>query len=470
MTVPHGWRRDTPEKCKATRQAAALACINGIPVTVQQVTVSEPVAAAAYWIWCQQQQHQQDEFVGKAILVCDVGGGTCDLSLVKVGGMDRPLDVVDAIHNEYAGDYVDALLCAYVCTQCNKAHGTAYPEDADAILQAIANPEMAWLRKWFIDVQEKIKHSYILRFKNKGLDMRPIKQTFVDPDNCSIQIKIDPTIFDQILAPFYQHGRELVAEFLRKISSQPDAVIFCGGGSRLQGVRSDIMRPVLLDLYSEQKADAILGRITVNDGIVEHAIALGAALIANGMVTVQERLLADVGMSLSIARADLKRELGLRDIPGEQMIYLMPIIAKSTSLPAGISNEALKLNCAMQQGEKVNIEIIFDNRNGVSWVQPWEMPHPNADESLAERDEMGCSVIWTVEIDADGMLTVVVSSKSGESKTTGTIRPPQISRDTVINVGGYDRIKTNDLPRVTPEQLRNAILELGKKKEVGSNK
>ena len=29
ITVPHGWRRDSPEKCQATRQAAASAIVNG---------------------------------------------------------------------------------------------------------------------------------------------------------------------------------------------------------------------------------------------------------------------------------------------------------------------------------------------------------------------------------------------------------------------------------------------------------
>ena len=79
VTVPHGWRREKPEKCQMTRKAAADAVCQGVNIHVQETTVSEPVAAAAYWIWAMRNDGRSglaDDLDGKTILVCDIGGGT----------------------------------------------------------------------------------------------------------------------------------------------------------------------------------------------------------------------------------------------------------------------------------------------------------------------------------------------------------------------------------------------------------
>ena len=137
VTVPHGWRREFPERCLATREAAAQAWVGEAALPVRAYTVSEPVAAAAYWIheYHQAASAKSDSLSGKRFLVCDVGGGTFDLSMVKAGEPGEPLDVVDATNNDFAGDFADALLCSWACEQFNLKQSTTYPTDAKEILQ-----------------------------------------------------------------------------------------------------------------------------------------------------------------------------------------------------------------------------------------------------------------------------------------------------------------------------------------------
>ena len=118
VTVPHGWRREHVEKCLATREAARAAQADGrsreakrgdcpLGTKVADRTVDEPVAAAAYALHA---SGDSAAFVGKNMLIVDIGGGTTDLSLVRVGAPGEPLTVIDAVNNEIGGDYATALL------------------------------------------------------------------------------------------------------------------------------------------------------------------------------------------------------------------------------------------------------------------------------------------------------------------------------------------------------------------------
>jgi hypothetical protein len=218
---------------------------------------------------------------------------------------------------------------------------------------------------------------------------------------------------------------------------------------------------VLASIYEPSEVERILERITVSSGRVDHAIALGAALIANGTVSVQERFLADVGIKQSAANAELRSALGLPVDSEDGAFYLMPIISRGTPLPTSISSEMLKLNCTMKHGETVDVDVLFDNGRGASWVQTWELPHPDIEVGNSDKVDP-CSCVWSIEIDADGVLTVSIRSKSGVSKKTGSVSPPRASAGKVmIEVGPTQKVKSDDYPRITCEQLKNTIRDLG---------
>ncbi|MBF0344833.1 MAG: Hsp70 family protein [Nitrospirae bacterium] len=460
VTVPHGWRREHPEKCRSTRIAAALAKLNGKPVNVQNLTVSEPVAAAAYWLWVTQKNIKSADFIGKTLLVCDVGGGTFDLSLVLVGDTDKPLDVIDAANNNYAGDYVDALLCASICTKFNQAFNTRYPSDADEILDKVTTGEIAWIRKWLETCKHDFKETLTLRIeqtinRNKPTEeVKAVTESFDDPDGNHLQVKMNAEEFIACLEPFYAHGSDLVGTFLGRISSdkRPYAVVFAGGGSRIYGVRDNIVKPVIEALFSPEEMQKVLTRIKPNKGKMEHAIVLGAALIANGVVTVQERILHDIGIVFDIDERFAKG-LGLPVNTGK--ILLSPVIKSGCPLPAIAKSSDYGLPLTLLPGEVINIQVVIDDDSSAPWIQTWEVSHTGAKKEQ--------SVEWVAEADSDGALNLRFrSSKGHEIKIQGKLERRKTGKASIV-IGRTAGEKASPYTRMTPEKLCEAWERIGRK-------
>lgn len=455
VTVPHGWRREDPLKCRATRLAAGAAKVSGRPVQVQPTTLSEPVAAAVYWLWAARQnpEHQADGFIGKTVLVCDVGGGTFDLSLVKVGEPGEPLNVVDAINTENAGDYVTSLIMARVAQAFNDQHGTSLPDSPEEILSEAVSVEGAWLRQWFITSQQMQMtlsqriHQAALRGVSK---VRGDTQVFSDQDERTIQFNLTAEDFTTLLEPFYDEGRRLVRHFLSGHAdhTRPYAVVFAGGGSRIAGVRDHVILPALQDVMDD--AEQILGRIIMNDTMVDQAIALGAALVANDVVTVQERLLCDVGIESQVDTS-LARSLGLPPETGS--IVLSPVLPRGAPLPARFQASKHSLPpWSIAAAEDLDIRVVIDDDPDSPWVQSWAIPHPAGGRAVA------CDVV--IEADADGVLSVTLNPVDGRTATiVGRLERTRSKRGTLVfrAPSGDPSDTSTQLPRVSPAQMGEAL-------------
>jgi molecular chaperone DnaK (HSP70) len=109
LTVPASFDEVARE---LTVQAARLAGINSLTL------VEEPQAAFYAWIDAQGEKWDRAVQAGQTILVCDVGGGTCDLTLIRA----RPADggkvmfhrVAVGEHLILGGDNLDLALAHHV--------------------------------------------------------------------------------------------------------------------------------------------------------------------------------------------------------------------------------------------------------------------------------------------------------------------------------------------------------------------
>ncbi|RJX18192.1 MAG: Hsp70 family protein [Desulforudis sp.] len=466
VTVPHGWRRENPEKCRATREAAAAARINGKPVAVQNITVSEPVAAAAYWLWMSQQKGGES-FAGKTILVCDVGGGTFDLSLVAAGGKDKPLDVIDAANNNLAGDIVDALICAVVCQEFNQKHNTSYPTDAEQILDSAAG-SMPWLRSWLQTCRRNFKEGLSdnidahLGRGGKNLDeLRPARGTFNDPENRVLNMNLTASRFQEILEPYYQDNRDFLQNFLSNSPSHlPYAVVFAGGGSRLYGICEHVVNPVLQTLMGNQAAEEALKRLPANRPGRSAAIVFGAALIANGVVSVQERLLHDVGLGVDIPHDPktgkrigdgelLANALNLPEDVNE--ILITPLLSKGSVLPCSVKSADINLPFHIN-AESIDFKIAVDDGSDIPWIQQWTVDGFDAD--LKNGIDLDA---WEIKADNDGAITVSFSPKERESLTfVGRLIRQGSGRGSLV-IGRASIQGKKTYRRVSPDEIRRIL-------------
>ncbi len=448
ITVPHGWRRVSPEKCRAMRRAAEQAKVGDRKITVQQLTVSEPVAAAAYWVWeAKKNKDLFNELQNKVLLICDIGGGTFDLSLVQVhiDNQALMLNVVDAANNNVAGNYVDALLCAWVCRQFNDKYRTNYPTTAQGVIEQL--PSMPILREWYLQVRG-MKHTLSDR-EAKRRETRPypypVQRSFRDSERNLLDLSLSIDTFKQQAESFYTASCNLIREFLAHNREQlPYAVLLAGGGSRIVGVREHVLEPALQHFYSPKELSSVLDRISVNQRKTDEVIALGAALIANKVVSVQERLLNHIGLVVNIA-TDLSRKLGL---PGHgQKVLIIPLLSRGTPLPATYDSKALGVPTTLSEGRDLELWLVIDDDPEDPWVQYWKLSHPGGGMQVVQ---------WQIEVDTDGVLTLRLKPEKAKSlEVTGRWERIRDGRATLI-VGELPDGKGRMFPRVTPDRLREA--------------
>ena len=450
VTVPHGWRREHPDKCVATREAAGAAQVAGERLRVQERAVDEPVAAAAYWL---SEVPNRDEFVGRTVLVVDLGGGTFDLSLVEVGREDTPLVVVDAINNNTAGDFATAILLGKAVAVLNEQTRSKHPTEPEVLLTLLAHAGYGWLRRAFLDMQNEIHaQSYAIwmaqaRGRQPGEASRPVELT--GPDGTRISFRQSALGTLRLLEPFYESGRHLLRRFLglQDKGRLPHAVVFAGGGSRIGGVASEIVRPVFEEVFAEAGLDAaaVFDRShlhELNKLKIDQAIALGAALVAAGRVSIEERLLFDIGMVFHVPAA-MAALLGLG--AERQLCLVSPLLPRGSVLPVSFQTARARFpQLIVPALEHLEYQIVVFDDPSDPWLRTWTSDNP--------ADGIG-NVDVEVHANADGILNVTVRTAEGESvSVSGEL---QRNRRLLAPKGlAFAPAPGGDLPPVvTPDQI-----------------
>lgn len=466
VTVPHGWRREHSAKCAATRAAAAAASVSGASLPVEPRTVDEPVAAAAYAL---HESGDREAFTGKPVLVIDVGGGTVDLSLVEVGGEGQPLVVVDAVNNNRGGDYATALLLSPAVRLVNESTGATIPTEPLEILRLIGDGADAWLRKAFVDAEtgQLAELSRVIRTRLEQRDDNHYRSRLPGYDNSvqTLTICLEGQIIDSrvsapqfvhLLQPFYDELRLLLRSFLnrqRAAGKLPYAVLLTGGGSNIGGIRKEVIEPVFHE-FMPGEADSILTRISLNDSKLSTAVACGAALIADGRVSIEERLLYDVGLKISCP-PELARELDLGD---SEECVVSPILRRGSGLPGAVNTQSLEfVGLDVEEAATFSQDIVIFDDLTSPFVQTWESAHPAKGHRLSD---------VTVEVwaDTEGALGMTVTNREGAAvvQLDGQLnRPVRVIER--AGLGFHSPLHASDLPPVrTPEAVVAAFRRLGR--------
>ncbi|MEI6155476.1 MAG: Hsp70 family protein, partial [Deltaproteobacteria bacterium] len=235
--------------------------------------VSEPVAAAAYYAY-QLQQSSGQSFTGN-LLICDMGGGTFDVTLCTV----EP-GHVNELHNDgngstglgTAGVFFDRALIL----ENGKKVTDSSPEFFDLYnrMQEYKVHNHSNITKLLINAMEDPDQadSPVMRSGAISVNYRDIQKAFE---------KVEAGILD-VLQRFKKS--------IDQAGYSVDAVFFVGGFAQFYLVREAIKK------FWNIQQDGYRFIENINKEISRYAIAYGAALIANGMMSVEEKYIHTIGI------------------------------------------------------------------------------------------------------------------------------------------------------------------------------
>ncbi len=273
LSVPHVWAKGMDHAGRSRLQAIMEKELN-LPL-IQ--LISEPVAAASYYAY-RHQRETSETFTGN-LLICDMGGGTFDVTLCRV----EP-GRVEELHNDGNGrkslGRAGVLFDRRLIVEKLKAKGASIPEDGPEFyelydkLQTFKANQRDTITKKMITAAEDpdFAGQPILKAGRYGFNYNDIKQAFAD---------VESGIADVI-----KRFKSTVNEKGYSI----DKIFFVGGFSQFLPVRECIKNALGMEIVN--------GRLIEDEKreISRFAIAYGAALIAGEKITVEERYEHTIGI------------------------------------------------------------------------------------------------------------------------------------------------------------------------------
>ena len=354
ITVP-AYFSDTQRQ--ATREAGEIAGLEVARI------INEPTAAALVY---EAAQHQ-----GKRILVYDLGGGTFDVSVVRI-----EQGVVEVIsshgNNHLGGDDFDHKIVEHVLEHLKLKHGVDVADRPQAMARILRSAEDA--KKQLSDQPyARIAEEYLAEHSGQ-------------PVNLDLELSREE--YEDMIAPFIEEtlgAIHIALESAGLTSSQVDEILLVGGATR-----TPLIRRRLVEAFGTQPRGEVDPDLCV---------AMGAAIQGAAMTgTEVSAVLVDVTPYTFGTSA-------LGELNGELYPYhYVPIIPKNTPIPARMSevfftvlDEQTDVDVRIYQGENndalENIKIGEFRVSGLS------------------REPAGNPVILDLALDRNGILQVLAREK-----------------------------------------------------------
>jgi molecular chaperone DnaK len=323
----------------ATRDAGRIAGLDVLRI------INEPTAASlAYGL---------DRRRGGTIAVYDFGGGTFDISILRVeDGVFQVLATNGDTH--LGGDDIDQLIVALVIAEMG-VDGRTSPELLQAIRHAVIQA------KWDLSEREQT-------------ELRVPGPTAGAPDVYRRAISREE--FERIIGPVVERTLQpcrLALADAALAPSQVDEAVLVGGSTRIPLVRRSV--------------EALFGRPAHADLNPDEVVALGAAIQANIMVTgSRDMLLLDV----------TPLSLGIETMGGAMSKIILrnsPIPASGTEMFTTFVDNQTAVDIHVLQGER---ELVSDNRSLARFKLRGIPPMPAGLPRIQVR----------FQIDANGILNV----------------------------------------------------------------
>jgi molecular chaperone DnaK len=336
----------------ATRDAGRIAGLEVLRI------INEPTAASlAYGL---------DKRHTGLIAVYDLGGGTFDISILRVeDGVFQVLATNGDTH--LGGDDIDVLLMDRVLTDLG---GAPTPEQVQGVRKAVIQA------KWDLSEREDTDLAVV------GQDLSPAYRKRIT--RADFESLIQP-IVDRTLGPCRQALADAGLE-----PSQVDEVVLVGGSTRIPLVRRAVA--------------TLFGRTPHSELNPDEVVALGAAVQADILVTGNRSMLLLDVTPLS---------LGIETMGG----VMSKIILRNSTIPAtgsemftsGVDNQTA-VDIHVLQGER---ELVADNRSLARFKLGGIPPMPAGMPRVQVQ----------FQIDADGILSVTARELRTDLEQTIEVKP-----------------------------------------------
>lgn len=283
LTVPASFDASARE---LTREAAATA---GLPAHL--VLLEEPQAAVYAWLVDHGERWRKQLTVGDRLLVCDVGGGTTDLTLVDVSQQEGELSLQRlAVGNHLlvGGDNMDLALAHAVAEQfqeqgvsldpwqavslwhaCRAAKETLLAEGGPAVHKISVLGRGSRLIGGTVSVElDRQRAAELLTdgfFPACRLEERPARRRQSGFVQLGLPFETDTAITRHVAAFLGAHATA------GQPAARPSHVLFNGGVFRAAGLRHRMLH-VLNDWFADPPVQDLTGR-----GDLDFAVARGAA-------------------------------------------------------------------------------------------------------------------------------------------------------------------------------------------------
>jgi molecular chaperone DnaK len=348
---------------QATREAGEIAGLEVARI------INEPTAAALVY---EAAQHQ-----GKRILVYDLGGGTFDVSVVRIE--EGVVEVISSHGNNHlGGDDFDHKIVEHVLEHLKIKHGVDVADRPQAMARIVRSAEAA--KKQLSD------HPYA----------RMAEEYLTDKDGVPVNLDLELSRdgYEQMIMPFIEEtlgAVHIALESAGLTSSQVDEILLVGGATRTPLIRRRLIEAFGKDPRGEVDPDL--------------CVAMGAAIQGGAIAGVDvSAVLVDVTPYTFGTHA-------ISELNGELYPYTyVPIIPKNTPIPVRRSEV---FYTATDQQTSVEVHIYQgENADALENIQIGEFRVDGLSKAPA-----GNPVILDLALDRDGILNV-----SAREKKTGLER------------------------------------------------
>ena len=305
MTIPEVWYR---EQSNFTARENIRTILTEIGMKPEQFKFqSEPVAAAAYFCWLWKEKYHEG-YDGRMIVI-DYGGGTLDVTLcqVKNGKNIRTIESYgsgaegDGIETGHAGSAFLSKVVRILCEEMNLT--------LDERRFALARNEL----ESFLISQKQMVTDTMEDYSISPYDMTDEEQELFQ----LTQLDFSPVLCRHLQRAFNEVNQEVLERALGQIRSADDyrpeqtKIIFVGGFSNFCCVENQVRQ------FFDSRPDAKDPRFPdlLSDENKALAIAKGAALIADGVMTVDPVFPYEVGIVAAKAKDDHPEEYEDVDYP-----------------------------------------------------------------------------------------------------------------------------------------------------------